>query len=209
MWNRVLFALCFLAIAWSVTPEAVAQKPRMAFDTGSTMWRGERIELPPGFAPDMQWKGTEDIRFAPGMFQADADDFFTYVLVFLLEKDSDVSLQAIQREILTYYRGLSKAVSKGKVSAADAGKFTVEMNQESEVTLNPPGIQKEGVTGYSGKLDWIEPFASQKPQTLHFEAQLWKHGEQPALFLCVSPQKREAKIWESLRKIRSTFRIED
>jgi len=206
-------SLCFplvAAITLILAPLGSAQeKPAFLFDAGETTWKGERLQLPTGFAPDMKWKGEEDIRFAPGMFDANADDFFTYVLVFLLNQGEDDSAKAIQREILTYYRGLSKAVSKGAVTEADAEKFSVEMKKEAEVVSAPAGIDPKSVTAYSGTLDWIEPFATKQAQTLHFEAHAWKHGERPAMFLCVSPKKRDAAIWENLRKIRSKFRIED
>src|SRR5204863_171753 len=50
-------------------------------------WGKETIELPPQFAPDMKWKGVEELRFAPGMFKAGADDFFSYALLFWLPED--------------------------------------------------------------------------------------------------------------------------
>ena len=41
-------------------------------------WGKESIDLPPKFAPDMDWRGAVELRFAPGMFKADAADFFSY-----------------------------------------------------------------------------------------------------------------------------------
>ena len=41
------------------------------------------IDLPPkDFAPDMKWKGKEEIRFAPGMFKPNAPDFFSHRFCF-------------------------------------------------------------------------------------------------------------------------------
>ncbi|MBU62044.1 MAG: hypothetical protein CMI26_06040, partial [Opitutae bacterium] len=64
------------------------------------VWFGERIKLPPGFSPTMDWKGIEEIRFAPGMFKADQPDFFSYALVFSLEPEADVSLAGLSKQIL-------------------------------------------------------------------------------------------------------------
>ena len=77
-------------------------------------WFGERILLPPRFAPDMSWKGVEEIRFAPGMFKPDKSDFFSYALVFSLEPNTDLSSKAIKEQVLLYYQGLSARVSEGK-----------------------------------------------------------------------------------------------
>jgi len=183
--------------------------PRFIFDTGEPQWRGERISLPPTFAPDMKWVGEEDIRFAPGMFNADAEDFFSYALVFILAPDTDVSEENIEAELLTYYRGLSAAVMKGKQKQVDTEPFTVELTK-SDTATSPPadaGADAE-VTQYNGSISWLEPFATQKEQTLHIETQVWKHGDRPALFFCVSPKARDHDLWKKLRDIRTKFRIE-
>ena len=195
--------------AWacaSVSANAQDEAPKFLFDTGDTEWRGERIALPPGFAPDMKWVGEEDIRFAPGMFTAEADDFFTYVLVFVLDKEADVTEKDVEAELLTYYRGLASLVMKGKKKEVDTEPFTVELSKADAATSAPE--KTADVTQYNGTLDWIEPFATQEKQQLHIEAQVWKHGDRPALFLCVSPKNREDDIWKKLREIRAAFGIE-
>ena len=207
---KQFFPSAFIAmLAWfctAIATHAEDKAPTFLFDTGETEWRGERIALPPGFAPDMKWIGEEDIRFAPGMFSADADDFFTYVLVFILDEGSDVSEKNIEAELLTYYRGLSAAVMKGKQKEVDTSAFTADLSKV-EVATSPPEQASE-VSQYDGTLDWVEPFATQTQQKLHIEAQVWKHGDRPALFLCVSPRNRDHALWKKLREIRAAFRIE-
>ena len=64
---------------------------------------------------------------------------------------------------------------------------------------------------YSGKLDWVEPFATKGAQVLHFELQSWSDAATARnyLFVCASPQKPDgkSKIWEELRKIRKEFEV--
>ncbi|MFT5470313.1 MAG: hypothetical protein ACI8UO_005441 [Verrucomicrobiales bacterium] len=163
-------------------------------------WKGERIELPPPFAPTLGWTGVENIRFSPGMFDQAEESFFSYALVFLLEEGADVSAEGIQREVLTYYKGLSAAVLKGKNMNTDTEKF--------EFDLEEP-VEAEGVTTYKAKLKWIEPFATQKGQFLSMEIRVWKHGNQPALFFSVSPQAEDHEVWKDLFRIRDAFRFED
>ena len=204
---RLSSALLFFLIAGSFAQSLRAEEPpRFMFDTGATEWRGERISLPPTFVADMNWIGEEDIRFAPGMFSADAEDFFTYVLVFILDSGADISEQTIEAELLTYYRGLSTAVMKGKQKQVDTEAFKVELNQ-ADIATSPPAGAAE-VTHYNGSIAWIEPFATQQNQTLQIEAQAWKHGDRPALFVCVSPKMRDHDLWKKLREIRAAFRIE-
>lgn len=57
----------------------------------------EWIPLPPGFAPKFGYKGVEDIRFAPGMFKADSDSFFSYLLAFQVEPTSKVDTDSLKK----------------------------------------------------------------------------------------------------------------
>tara|TARA_R110002096_G_scaffold112163_16_gene244495 strand:+ start:1156 stop:1755 length:600 start_codon:yes stop_codon:yes gene_type:complete len=181
-------------------------EPTFVFDTGQPAWRGERIELPPGFARDLGWNGVEQIRFAPGMFKAEADDFFSYVLVFLLEPGSDVSETGLTRELLTYFKGLSTAVMKGKKQTVDTTAFSFTIDKADQVESAPASAK--GVTAYTGILDWVEPFATQKKQLLNFEVHTWEHNGQAVVLSCVSPLERDQALWTELREIRSKFHFE-
>jgi hypothetical protein len=61
------------------------------------------------------------------------------------------------------------------------------------------------VTGYSGELKWIEPFATGMPQTLYLEIQSWPSASKHrCVFVCVSPQAaKNAAVWKTLREIRA------
>jgi hypothetical protein len=186
---------------------AGAVEPVFHFETGPPTWRGERIALPPGFAPDLGWTGVEEIRFAPGMFEAEAPDFFSYVLVFHLAPGSEVSEAGLKRELLAYYRGLAKAVMAGKEKTVDPSGFTVTLTKAESPTLAAPDAAPKA-EGWTGTLDWIEPFATEKPQKLHLEVHVWKEGEHPVVLSCVSPVDPGAEIaWPALRGIRKTFRF--
>jgi hypothetical protein len=50
----------------------------------------------------MKWKGAEELRFAPGMFKADAADFFSYALLFWLPDDQKIDRKTMERELLAF-----------------------------------------------------------------------------------------------------------
>ena len=166
-------------------------------------WAKETIALPPAFAPDMKWKGTEELRFAPGMFKAGAPDFFSYALLFWLPDDAEIDAKAMEREMLAYYRGLAAAVAKSKKQEADTKAFTVTITAAKQQPDKRPG--GEAVAGYVGDLKWTEPFATGKPQTLHLEIHTWpsaKHKHH-CVFVCASPQPETGAVWKTLREIRA------
>ena len=63
----ILFFAChpITALAQQEKEEGAKDGLRLNAPNG---WRGERIALPPAFAPKMKFKGVEQVRFAPGMF---------------------------------------------------------------------------------------------------------------------------------------------
>jgi len=171
-----------------------------------TGWGGETISLPPGFARDMQLKGSEHIRFAPGMMKADSDSFFTYAFVFELRPQPKLTETVIRDEFLKYYRGLCKAVLNNQLPDFDPAKIKLELNRKKANATPTTEEQSADVPArYSGTLDWIEPFATQKPQTLNLEILTWAKGDRNYLFACVSPQAPDAEIWKQLRIIRDDY----
>ena len=165
-------------------------------------WRGETIDLPPGFAPGMKLQGLEKIRFAPGMFKPESDTFFSYVFVFRLGPKQDLSLKTVEREALVYYRGLAKAVGGEGI---ETGKFTLGLKkiEAAKGKKKPPA----GVSASAGVLDWVEPFVTKKPQKLRLELHTWKGkaGKYSYLFCCAAPAAPEKAIWKELRGVRVKF----
>src|SRR5262245_54496113 len=67
------------------TTVLIAAEPENTKLAAPTGWGGETIQLPPRFAADMKLKGTEHIRFAPGMMKPESDSFFSYAFTFELQ----------------------------------------------------------------------------------------------------------------------------
>ena len=158
-------------------------------------WSGETIALPPGFAPKMKIRGIEVIRFAPGMFKAASESFFSYIFVFRIDGGPELTEAVVRDEILVYYRGLAAAVLGA--DKVDVEKFALELKQVKTVT--------PGATASAGKLQWIEPFVTKKPQTLRLEIQTWSAKKYRYLLCSVSPTGPTAAIWKALHEIRDTF----
>ena len=159
-------------------------------------WRGERIQLPPAFARDLTIKGVEEIRFAPGMFNPEAKDFFSYVIVFRLEDQPDLAVEMIQRELLAYYAGLAKSVSQGVIKTDG---FSVDVVPEKS-------LEGKVNRDYLVTLKWVEPFATKQFQTLRIETRIWP-GEKSRTwaFMSVSPNDTNDPIWKTMRSVRDIF----
>lgn len=168
-------------------------------------WKGEQISLPPSFARDMQFKGIEEARFSPGMFQEKSNSFFSYFFVFKIDPGSELTQKNIERELLTYYQGLSRTIFNSRKKKIDTSGFTCKLTKA--IPVDPQKIYPQGLTEYAATVEWTEPFVTRKPQTLNLIIQVWtdkttRHGY---LFVCVSPQEFKANIWQSMQNIRDTF----
>ena len=202
--QRILF-LGLLMVDFSLGAALPPELQKFAIKKPTPEWAGERIKLPPGFAPKLGLKGIEEILFAPGMFKAEAKDFFTYVFLFALERKPELTAAVLRKELLVYYTGLSK--SRLGNPKLDTSKFTVKLSPLKENGPVPKDVV--GAKSYRAEVYWIEPFTTKKFQTLHFELQRWKYAKSPYnyLFVCASPQKPGGPIWKTMRGIRASVKL--
>jgi len=175
-------------------------------------WGGETIKLPPQFAPDMKLKGSEHIRFAPGMMKPGSDSFFSYAFVFELQPEPAMTEAVLREEFLKYYRGLCKAVLNGQPPTVDPSEFKLKLDcvkSEAKPAADDKAASDGNATArpelFTGTLDWVEPFATKKPQKLNLEIQTWSRNDRNYIFVCVSPQSRDAAIWKQLHTIRDGY----
>ncbi len=168
-------------------------------------WRKERIKLPPAFAPKMNWKGHEDLRFAPGMFNPKSDSFLSYDVLFWTEGERVPTQKELQQEITMYYQGLSKAVLAGRKAGLKPLQAVVRLKASESLDKTPS--DKRPDARYAGELIWTEPFVTATKQTLRLELDVRKHDGRISVFLCASPQTFDARVWKQLRKIRDDVKF--
>lgn len=186
--------------------QLVAAEPKTVELAAPQDWTSETIALPPGFAPDMKLKGTEHVRFAPGMMKPASDSFFCYAFVFQLQSQPALTEAVVKEEFLKYYRGLCKAVLRGKLPDVDPSEFTLELQLvKSDTEPDSDSKTSDRPAVYTGTLDWVEPFATKKSQKLNLEIQTWARKDRNYIFVCVSPQARDTAIWKQLHAIRNDY----
>ncbi len=86
--------------------------------------------MPLKFAPTLAYKGVEELRFAPGFFDATSPDHWSYAFALRLEAGSTIDLGA---DLVPYFRGLLTAVDRGR-GRIDASKVT------ASATLASPDV---------------------------------------------------------------------
>lgn len=73
-------------------------------------WDVERFLIPIGFAPQIPYKGVEDIRFAPGWKKAESDDYWSYAFLWYLDGRQKTTAKIVENNLKIYYIGLIAAM---------------------------------------------------------------------------------------------------
>ena len=163
-------------------------------------WRSETIPFPLDFAPELEYEGFEELRFAPGMFDEESDDFWTYAFVWWVALDTKISSELITADLESYFRGLANAVAKSR--EFDPGDTAYEVTLQE--TPSPYGTE----TFFDAFVDTFDPFVTRDALSLHGRVEVVRcHKEEhTAVLFLFSPKSRSDSVWESLREIRDGFR---
>ncbi|MHA4893016.1 hypothetical protein, partial [Enterococcus faecium] len=69
-------------------------------------WDIERFLIPIAFAPEISYKGVEDIRFTPGWGKVQTDEYWTYAFLWYLDGKVKTNEKIIEDNLKAYYTGL-------------------------------------------------------------------------------------------------------
>lgn len=186
--------LALASLALGAGPEAAAELlPKMPPD-----WRFERIEFPLPFAPDLKYEGFEELSFAPGMFNAKSDTYFTYVFAMKLTSKAVIDAPGLKSLLETYFRGLCKAVAEGTDFKIDASRISAKVKEDH--------FEAHHARHFHATLESFDPFVTGKPLTLYLEMLTLELGPRDhRLFAAVSPKPADAPIWKLLRTLKKQF----
>ncbi|MBI5431557.1 MAG: hypothetical protein HZA52_01870 [Planctomycetes bacterium] len=162
-------------------------------------WIAETIPFPLGFAPSLNYSGLEELRFAPGMFKAESEDFWTYAFVWWLEGEVALDASKLNEELAIYFEGLSAAV-EGPDFDAERAKVV------SRLAPAPSDDAKR--TRWHGTVSSYDAFATHARIELHVEVESFRceaRDRTVAMFL-VSPRPPGHTVWTQLAAVGDSFR---
>lgn len=190
--KQFLLALCLFS---GVTSPAADP---FTFDAPKN-WRSERIPFPLGFAPELKYRGFEELRFGPGMFNPKSDTYWTYIFFWWIEGDVNLTKTQMEQDLNNYYRGLSRAVG--------SRKFKIETDKVTTQLTTP--AEKSNTLLFTGKLKTYDAFATGKLIDLNIEITRRNHPKlkRTNYFFAVSPKARNESVWEEMRAIGNSFQL--
>ena len=161
-------------------------------------WTTESFPVPPSFAPEISFRGVEDIRFAPGWSKPGSDDYWTYAFVWKLEGSPVIDWGAVEDYLKAYYTGLIQANGEGKgIPRSKMGEAAVE--------LTPSGSPGE----FRGEIHMMD-YMTQQPITLRFviEVNVCPEIEQVYVFHRLSPKSESDPVWDKMNELWRDFKCD-
>ncbi len=157
-------------------------------------WKYERIDFPLSFAPDLVYKGFEELRFAPGMFNAKSDTYFTYVFGMKLTGSYRVDAAFLKGLLTSYYRGLCRTVWGDETPKPDFSSINVEITT---------GDLRDGVKHFKATIHMIDAFVTRKPLVLNLtiQANSDEADKHTLISAQASPKPDHHTIWKLLRSL--------
>ncbi|AXG68861.1 hypothetical protein KORDIASMS9_01078 [Kordia sp. SMS9] len=188
MKNRIFFIVSFLI---SFVNFAQELKPPDLL-TSEASWGKEIIQMPIHFAPQIPYKGVEEIRFSPDWSKQDKDGYWSYVFVWDIDLKTLLTSQQLEIDVQYYFDGLMAVVNKDKDKKLPK---TVALFLKKEV--------KPNYVSFVGKLQIYNSFHTKDIMVLNCTvAQFYCPKKQKSIVLFrFSPKELEHNIWNELNAV--------
>lgn len=197
MLTRIALSVLLLLVGAAAGAQEEIESPFFLPTPGE--WSTEVIPFPLEFAPELEYEGLEELRFAPGMFEEGRSDFWSYAFVWWVPEETELDTDRLESDLESYFRGLTRAVAESRDFDAGEPRF--------EVNLAPSAPQSGSWLGTALTFD---AFVTRRPVELRVRIDTIPCPSQGhlAAFFQLSPQPAEHEIWRTLGELRDGFRCD-
>jgi len=163
-------AACLLACSPARAPDAAPARFTWPTPAG---WKHETIPFPLDFAPELPYRGVEELRFMPGFFDPNSSGFWSYAFVWWIEGQPKLDTAVLTSNVHTYFVGLARAVAEGKFPV-DPSTFQVSL------------VPGEG-RSFSGTLRVLDAFKTHKDIDLLARIRITECADHTAVLAAIAP----------------------
>ena len=181
-----------------LTTEAQEKKPAAQLLKEPAAWSFERFNLPPVFAPNFQYKGVEELRFSPGMFDKNSTEYFTYAFAAQLDDRINMTKEDVRDYLFNYFKALCSSTARDHKLVVDTSAITVSIEKKKNTS-------KE-IT-YNTTLHVFGVFADGAAVQLNMEVKVLpvEAGKKVYLIFIASPHAKNDDVWKQLYLIQKNF----
>jgi hypothetical protein len=164
-------------------------------------WRIERYTFPPPFAPDVQLKGIEEIRFPPGWGVTGSNEYFSVSFLLWLDGGQTINESVLQEMFRRYFDGLIKTGI-----AQDARDKMVP----TKVQIRKIKPEADDLETYAGTIDMTD-YMAVKPLRQNVLVHIKACGDRTHIpvFFEMSPKPYDDVLWTDLKRLKRQFSYTD
>ncbi len=168
-----------------------------------TGWTTEHFSFPPDFAPQITYKGVEDLRFTAGWGDTTSEEHWSYAFLWWLEGNPKIDESTLQQKLKLYYSGLVARNIPIRNIPANKTVSTISSIKKTKTVLND-------LETYGGTINMLD-YHTQKPITLNLIIHVKdsKTANRTAIYFEVSPKPFSSPIWQKLNKIGESFNVKN
>jgi hypothetical protein len=162
-------------------------------------WTIERFLVPISFAPQIPYKGVEDIRFTPGWGNVKSDEYWTYAFLWYLDGRPKTDEKIIAENLKSYYTGLIKVNT-------DSARAASEKPMPVTTSFKKTATDKGDLETYTGSIEMLD-YMQRKPITLNciVHLKVCAESNKTILFYELSPKPFTHNNWLALNQLWSDF----
>lgn len=163
-------------------------------------WSIERFLLPPSFAPSIQYKGVEDIRFTPGWAKSESKEYWSYAFLWFLDGTQSFDAKTLENHLAAYYTGLFK-INTDKTQI-DPAKLIPE-----KVSVHESKTRKGDRKTFEGTVK-MNDYMTKKPISLNvlIHVKYCEAQNKTFVFFELSPQPYSDAVWKGLNQLWLDFK---
>jgi hypothetical protein len=165
-------------------------------------WDVERFLIPISFAPDIKYKGVEDVRFTPGWGSAQSNEYWSYAFLWYLDKTPEMNSKVIEHNLTAYYTGLIG-------SNIERRKIPAEKITPVQVSVSETKTDKGDIKTFTGSINMLD-YMEQRSITLNCVVHLksCEGRSNGFVFYQISPKPFGDSVWKGLQQLWTNFRCE-
>lgn len=163
-------------------------------------WGREKIPFPIEFAPQIPYKGFEELRFTPGWEHTTSEEHWSYTFLWWLEGAIKLDTAVLREHLDNYYFGLlSRNVRERHIPANRVIHPTATITKAKTETSDT-----ETYTGTITMLDYLD--MTYPTLTLNCIIHKKDCDRHTAIIFEISPQPLGYKVWQQLNQLEEGFK---
>lgn len=161
-------------------------------------WGKEIIQVPFWFAPNINYKGYEDIRFAKDWEKINSPGFWTLIFAWDINLKTKPTTKFFENTLKLYFDGLMKVVNEDtELTISKTKAFFLEKETKKEITT------------FTGTVETYDAFTTKKRITLNvrIESYYCKETNTFIPLFRLSPRNFNHKAWKMLKQAKLSSNI--